>query len=66
MKIKFIWPFLVVFVCLIVFLLTTFVPAIRNMGWADTVQGFSLGAGFGALTVAILSYFKSKKSSQKV
>ncbi|WP_426670163.1 hypothetical protein ACPPVU_02740 [Mucilaginibacter sp. McL0603] len=64
MKIKFIRAFVVVLVCIIIFLSTTFVPSVRILPRADFFQGFSIGAGIVAF-VASIYYFVQYKKQQK-
>jgi phosphatidylserine synthase len=64
MKIKFIRAFVVVLVCIIIFLSTTFVPSIKILPKADFFEGFSMGAGAVAL-VASIYYFVQYKKQQK-
>ena len=64
MKIKFIRAFVVVIVCIIIFISTTFVPSVKILPRADFFQGFSLGAGAVAL-IATIHYFVQHKKHQK-
>ena len=64
MKIKFIRAFVVVLVCIIIFISTTFVPSVKILLRADFFQGFSMGAGMVAL-IASIYYFVQYKKQQK-
>jgi multisubunit Na+/H+ antiporter MnhB subunit len=64
MKNKFIKAFVVVLVCLIIFLSTTFVPSVKILPRADFFQGFSIGAGAVTL-IAMIYYFVQYKKQQK-
>ena len=66
MKIKFIRALVIVLVCLIMFLSTTFVPSVKNLSGADFLQGFSAGTGVVALIATIYYYIASKKAAGQV
>jgi hypothetical protein len=64
MKIKFIRALVATIACLIIFLATTFIPSLRAFKAGDFMQGFSGGAGVGAL-VASIFYYSQLKNQQK-
>jgi len=66
MKIKFLRAFIATILCLIVFLATTFIPALRDYKWGDFLQGFSAGTGTGTLIATIHFYNLYKKEEQAV
>lgn len=66
MKIKFIRALVIVLVCLIMFLSTTYVPSVKNLSGADFLQGFSAGAGVVALVATIYYYIESRKATGQV
>ena len=66
MKIKFIRALVIVLVCLIMFLSTTYVPSVKNLSGADFLQGFSAGAGVVALVATIYYYLQAKKATGRV
>jgi hypothetical protein len=61
MKIKFIRALVATIVCLVVFLATTFIPSLREYKFTDFLQGFSGGAGSGALIATIVYYYRYKQ-----
>jgi hypothetical protein len=63
---KFIRALVIVLLCLILFLSTTFVPSVKNLPMADFLQGFSAGAGVVAMIASIYYYIESKKTTGQV
>jgi hypothetical protein len=66
MKIKFIRAFVVVLVCIIIFISTTFVSSVKILPRADFFQGFSMGAGMVALIASIYYFVKYKKQQKTI
>jgi len=58
MKKKFLGSFIVFTLCVIVFVATTFLQAIKNIEIAGFVQGFAGSLGFGALIGVIVYGYK--------
>ena len=66
MKIKFLRAFVVVLVCIIIFISTTFVPSVKILPRADFFQGFSLGAGAVAIIATIYYYVQHRKHQKTI
>jgi hypothetical protein len=61
MKIKFTRAFVATVVCLIVFLVTTLIPSLRDFKTGDFLQGFSGGAGLVTLIASVHYYLAGRK-----
>jgi phosphatidylserine synthase len=61
MKIKFLRTAAIAFLCLLVFLATTFISSIKGLNKTDFFQGFSIGLGAVALIAAVYYYVQLQK-----